>query len=288
MKSRLSRASSTGAILGASLLITACGGSSGGGGPVTATIDDANKQDLAVAATEAAKSAANGGDASSNIPGLPKPAPSAATLIATMKDIASNHTAAIIQDLSSTLCSTGTAILDINDNTGNGSFTYNMCDTGFVIYDGTATINTTTSGSIFTTTVTMNNFTISYGGETETINFSVTCTTNTGGSTFDQTCTYSSSTLGIDGRTYSISDIDISGDAFSGYSMSATVTDPDHGNIMFSTNSPVTFNCTDGQPDSGTITVTAGSSTMTITFNSCSSFTVTFDGVATMYNWADI
>ena len=268
------------ALLGACTVLNGCGGSSGG--TSAAAIDDTNSQDLAVAATEGAKQATSGETAASTF-GF-KGTSGSVIVQSQFKEIAT--ASAMPQDFSSACPNGGSAILDIDAN-GNGTFSYNMCDSGFLIIDGSSSITSSVSGSTVTTTISTNGLTFTYGSVVENYDYSITCVTQTS-PMFSSECSYSSSALGFDGRTYTISNASVTGDSSSGYSVTATITDPDHGSINITTDIPVTFNCGDGRPNAGQITVSSGGDSLTVTYNSCSSFTVTFNSVATLYNWADI
>ena len=78
----------------------------------------------------------------------------------------------------------------------------------------------------------------------------------------------------------------VTGNAYSGYNVSGSVTDPDHGLIEISA-SGLTFDCPGGQPGSGSITVTGANTTLEVNFVSCSEFTVTLNGVSETVLWAD-
>ncbi len=258
-------------ILLASFLVVSCGGgggSSGNSSPPAATIDSTNEEQLATAATEAAKQAVN----NNNAPTLgSKPA-------AKMEDFA------LIQDFSSFCSGGGTASMNINESTGNGVISYSDCNMGGSIINGTVTITSSVSGNITTTTLDYNNFTMTFAGQTQSFDLLLVCEINT--NTQSSVCTYASDTLGIDGRTYSVSGTSVSGDFSSGYTVTATVTDPDYGSLTISTNTPITFNCTNGQPDSGEIQFSDGDgNTVTITYDSCTSFTVSYNGSSTPYSW---
>ncbi|MCK4707841.1 MAG: hypothetical protein KAU21_04430 [Gammaproteobacteria bacterium] len=254
-----------------SLSLISCGGGDGSddeGTTGVAVISTDNEQALATAATEAAKAAVNY-----------ESAPSFGS-----KSASKSYDFALVQDFSS-FCITGTASMDVNETTGNGVFTYSNCDMdGGAVVNGTVNFSTTVAGDISTTTTSYNNFTMVYAGETQSFDMTMVCTTNISTQTFS--CTYESDNLGIDGRTYSVSGSSVSGDAFGGYTVSATVTDPDHGTLSITTNTPITFNCDNGQPDSGEIQFTDGDgNTVVVTYVSCSSFTVSYNGTSNPYSW---
>ncbi|MCW8909834.1 MAG: hypothetical protein OQK76_04345, partial [Gammaproteobacteria bacterium] len=164
----------------------------------------------------------------------------------------------------------------INDQTGATTIADCVIDDGYSSFTLNGTISFFPAGSGYSFTA---NLSFSQNGNTESITGSGTCDAQ-----FN--CSMTASFTGIDGRTYTTTSMSVTGDNTSGYTVSGTITDPDHGNITLATNTPVTFNCADGRPDAGQITVTGGSSA-TVVFNECSSFSITFDGSTTAYNWAD-
>ena len=263
--------------LAAALSIAAC---SSGGGAGTATITAENAQDLAVAGTEATRSAADSSDLSFFKSG----ASGAFDVKAFSKQVTQNLHA--VEDLSF-ICDTGSYVITYPDDATQTNYTATATFTNCTISDfyTTATINGSIiiNGSSSSVTISAN-LTVTEGSLTETFSFNGTCSVS--GSTVG-TCTYSSSFTGSDGRTYAMANISVSGDDFSGYSVSGSVTDPDHGVITITTTTPVLFNCSNGNPSSGQIVIT-GSGSATVTYNDCDSFTVTFDGAPTTYNWVDI
>jgi len=266
--------------LAAASFLAGCGG---GSGPSTATVDAANAKDLAVAGTEATKFATESGD----VP-LFKSSGTSSTFDVHefSKQIAQNMYA--VTDYSSFVCTGGGSyLLNISDASTQSSFSGTATFTDCTFSEGLSTIvingTVSVSGTSSSMTITAN-LTVTTDGVAESASFRGTCSYS--GSTVGA-CTYSASFTGIDGRTYSMNNISVSGDYFSGYSVSGTVTDPNHGVITISTTTPVTFNCPDGRPDSGTIVLT-GNGTATVSYDSCASFTITLDGVGTSYNWVDI
>ncbi|RDH82451.1 MAG: hypothetical protein DIZ80_09165 [endosymbiont of Galathealinum brachiosum] len=265
-------------IIGLLSLISACS-SSGGGGPTAATLSADNAQDLAIAATESTKQAVTADSANF----LAKTSNTANTT-----DLISNKVREIAFEATSlgpvsAICPFGGTYSDsisAGSTSASGSITFSQCG----VADGiTITGVVTFSGNESNFTITYNNLSITGLGVTETVNASVSCSTS--GSSFS--CTTNTSITGIDGRTYAVSNISVSGDEFSGYDVNATVVDPTHGSITI-TATDITFNCTGstaGRPSSGTITFTSDGRTGSVTFNSCNSYTVTLDGVATPYTW---
>ncbi len=267
-------------LAGSSLLLVGCGSDGGSSGPANATITDANKVDLAVTGTEAAKQAANGDKVPTNF----KATRSRAELLDLSASIAAKLSAKT-QDVAIPQPCSGGGTVDFVFTTSTSSINYANCNEGGVIFNGSAVITSTTAGDTTTVSIDYNNFTVNFNGEIESVDLSISCTTITG--TPETNCTYNSTALGIDGRSYSVSNISVTGDEFSGYNISATATDPDHGNITIDA-SLVTFNCPDGSPDSGSIVITAGSATATVTFINCDEFSILFEGAAETFMWADI
>ena len=270
----------------AAFALTACGG--GGGGPGTAEITDANSKDVAVAGAEATKAATDSDEVplafKTGSTGYPT---NALDVLDLGKQIAANLNA--IEDYSDLCDVSGTLTINVPDNVTASSYTatatYNNCTvSGYGGYNATINGTITVSGNNSTFSISAN-LSITADGETESFTYSATCTSS-GSSSLDS-CTYSSSFTGDDGRSYSMSGITVSGDDTSGYTVSGRVTDPDHGVVTIATTTPVRFNCSNGNPSEGVITVT-GNATVTVTFIDCDTFSVTFDGVTTPYNWADI
>ena len=266
-------------LTGAIILTTSCSSDGGAGVSTNATISDTNAQALAIAGTEGVKQAVD----SDTVSPFAKINNTSTT---------GDFTVALAQQLSADpklaeqtidICEFGNVIMNINESNGSGSIVYNSCVIGGSLINGSANFTSSKVGSITTTTITFVDFTITFNGETETIDMSATCIFNS--DTASMSCSYNSTALGIDGRTYSVSNVTVTGDNLSGYSVSATISDPDHGNITISTGSPITLNCSNGQPDSGSIIITDGSNSMTVTFNSCSSYTVTLNGNSNLYDW---
>lgn len=264
--------------------LTACGG---GGGPGTAEITDANAKDVAVAGAEATKAATSSEEVplsfkSGATAGYPA---NALDVFALGKQIATNRYATENLDY---LCDAGGSLtVEVPDTATQSSYTATATYSDCTIsgYGGAdTTINGTISirGNSTSFTITAN-LTVTTGADTETYSYSGTCSTS--GS--EDSCSYSASFTGDDGRSYSMSGVTVSGDDISGYTVSGRVTDPDYGVVTIATTAPVKFECTNGNPSEGVITVT-GSATVTVTFIDCNSFSVTFDGTTTTYDWATI
>lgn len=266
-------------ILTASVLISGCSSDSGSSGITNATITDDNSVDLATAGTEGVKQAVSN-DSYNPFAAAKTANPSLAqTLTVSVAEQASQDPSFATTNF----CETGSVIGFDTLGENGGTITYDKCVIGGATIDGTMVVITKSAGDTYTYTITAD-ITITYLSEVESFDYSATCTFNqTSGAA---SCTYNSAALGIDDRKYSVSNISVDGNGISGYTVSATVTDPDHGNITISTNKPVTFNnCPNGQPDSGEIVVSDGTRSMTVTFNDCDSFSINFNGSTTTHNW---
>lgn len=256
------------------IMLSAC--SSDDGGSSNATISAENAQSLAIAGTEGVKQAINN-DSISLFAKTDGNSPIESHTIALAQQVSHDPKLAEIPDF----CDSGSVDQTFTDT--SGTITYSECDIGGVIFNGTASITSSTAGSITTFSISYSNFTVTYDGVAESIDLSVTCVSDTNAGT--TSCTYNSTAPGIDGRTYSVSNIIVSGNNISGYTISATVSDPDHGNIVITTSSSVTLTCSNGQPDSGSITVSGGTSSMVVTYIDCNSYSIDFNGSTTTYNW---
>lgn len=262
-----------------SFIVASCSSSSDSGSNNNAEITADNMEALATAGTEGVKQAVNSDNLSPfaqiNNPSLAQQITVSAVQQASQRPTLAEGDFAI--------CDTGSVSgFDSIDENG-GTITYDTCVIGDVTINGTMIITASSSGDILTYSITADITFTSLEG-VENVDFSSTCTINQ--STGATSCTYDSTALGIDGRTYSVSDISVTGDDFSGYSVSATITDPDHGVITITTTTPVTFvGCSNGQPDSGVIVISDGTDTMTVTYIDCTSFSIDFNGSTTTYDW---
>jgi len=263
--------------LATAMLLAGC---SSGGGASKATITADNAKDLAVAGTEAAKSATK----SDNLSPFKTGSGTEFNTKSFSKQIMQQ---AFDGELEFNICSTGTATFTVDTPQGSPTSSNSMVFVDCVISDdfSTATINGSITMTATSNSATLNaQLTISENDIVETVTFSGTCSMSNG---VLGACSFSSSFVGIDDRTYISSNISVSGNSSSGFSVSGSVTDPDFGVVTISTPTPVLFNCTNGNPGSGEIIV-SGDGSATVTFNDCDSFTVTHNGSPTNYNWSDI
>lgn len=258
------------------LLNAACSSDSGSPSSQNATISDANIEELAIAGTEGIKQAVN---SSSFTPFAKTDNPSLAQELTV--SLAQQNTAEPSLATDPNFCESGNVTGFDTLNQNGGTITYDDCVFSGSTINGTMIIAISSSGDT-TTSIINADLTISYLGEVESFDYSATCTFNQASSA--TSCTFNSQALGIDGRTYSVSNVIVS-NGISGFSVSATVTDPDNGNINISTTTPVTLICQSGQPDSGVIVVSDGTNSMTVTYIDCNSYSIDFNGSTTTYTW---
>ena len=92
----------------------------------------------------------------------------------------------------------------------------------------------------------------------------------------------------INEKPFKVDDLSVSGDNASGRTISATVYVNTYGYIKITTTSPILFGCSNPKtPSSGTIEVTgSGAVSASVTYNDCSSFQITMNGVSTVYEWS--
>lgn len=207
--------------------------------------------------------------------------------------------AARTDNYSSTLCpGGGTAYLTVpnyaDPNNYSFSFEFSNCADDSVsgvtyIYTGTVDATYVQDSSGFSFDIDFQNFSITIVDSythTATINLTMSCSgTDTSGYS-DATCTYHSDFTGFDGRVYRIKNVTVTGDGTGGYDVTATVYHPDYGYVTVMTTDPLFFDCTGGYPSAGTLVLTgSGSSTATVTFDSCSQYSVTYNSTTTPYTW---
>ena len=179
----------------------------------------------------------------------------------------------------------GTATIDTNTAGTLAVIVYDQCSDAGVISNGTLNVSIISAGTLTTLNYSTDIFTLTFAGEVTAFDLSASCTFDSN-APLEVNCTYSSSALGIDNRSYSISTAVVTGDETSGYTVSVSIVDPDHGSFSIATNSPVFFNCSDGKPSAGEIQFSdADGVLVTISFDSCTSFTVSYNGVSNTYNW---
>jgi hypothetical protein len=284
------------------LLLQGCGGGGGGGtSPVNnipayagltteATIDTANSRDLTTAAASGSLQAVIADGASTvlsrSTPSLEAKLLEVSPLISKWLAQTGGAYAARTTNVSELCDAGGTAIADTNDAETIGTITFTNCG----ISDGTGSaivLNGTVDFTYVTSTDSISmvyHVTVSYAGESQAINMTVACVDFM---TSSPTCTVSSDFTGLDSRVYRITDISVSGNASSGFYINATIYDPDSGRFDMTTSVPILFDCpTAGIPSTGVIGISgSGGTSASISFDDCSSFTVTINGVPETYNW---
>ena len=314
----------------AAFLLQACGGGGddtpgsvgdGGGSTSTsldysgetkqATLTTENADELANAAASGAKQAVS----SDNVPVVGQRAQSpvsreqitdelAALIGGIVKDggdrlAGRGVTAARSEDLSSSMCDSGSLVVDYPDtgNSGDWSIVFTQCtrttrygaDSYSSTFHGTVEGTYTRVGNGYRLTFRYLNFEVTVsnpsGSYSDTFNMSVTCTASDEQGT-DVSCEYYSDYRGYDDRTYRVTEVSVSGSGASGYSVSVRVYDPDHGYVTVTTEVPVTFGCSGGHPGAGRIRMEAANFVVaTVEFISCSQYVITFQGVARTYDW---
>ena len=279
------------------LLLQACGGGGGSDGTSSfvpsytgltteARIETANAEDLSTASVSGALQASIASDASSL---SPRPAPShEATLLELSPRIAQWVTAAN-ETLAARevpgLCDTGTATTDATDTDPVGTIVFVNCgiDDGsgnLMILNGTVDYAFNQSADTFDMTF---HVTALYLGETAVINLTIHCVSI---STVAASCAVSSDFVGLDGRIYRVADIDVTGNPSTGVTVTATVYDPDHGRVSLITGTAMVFDCPNGVPSTGSVTISGADTTSAmIDFVDCSQYIVTIGGSPTTYFW---
>jgi hypothetical protein len=103
-------------------------------------------------------------------------------------------------------------------------------------------------------------------------------------SNFGLDCDLSEDFTGSGSVDYRVEDVETSGSSFSGYGLNARVYHQSYGYVDIVA-TDIVF-CDNGNIQSGTISVVDASAVevIVIAFSNCDEFTVTFDGVATVYN----
>jgi hypothetical protein len=283
--------------VGLSLLLQACGGGGGdssGGSTITtysglmteARIDTGNSQDLSTAVASGAMQSVVADSAEGAL--LPRSVPNPESkLVEISPKIAQWITqsgvlySAKTTNYSAYICdSGGSAVADTNDAETVGTIVFLNCGisdgaSGTIVITGSVDFSITLSGGSADSMSMTFRVTVAYGGESANINMTISCVNLTGVAS----CTVSSDFVGLDNRVYRVTDITVSGNASSGYYVSATVYDPAHGRVGMTTTAPLLYNCSNGVPSTGTVVISGTDSTSaTINFVSCSEFNVTVAG----------
>ncbi len=265
------------------ILMAACGGTGGNGDDIggrQVSINAANAKQVGTAAAEAAKQAVSKNTAgglgfrSSTNPGVD----------GIGSELASIYAGRIANAPVLGICMPGSADETVNPD-GSTTTTFTGCDflgSGLVL-DGTVIGVVTVTADTIITDLEYINFTITIGSDVSALDMQATCTTVI--ATSETSCDFAD-VVGFDGRIYIFSDATISGDDISGYNVSATIVDPDHGSFSIVTTAPILFGCANGQPLSGQMQFTdANGVLVTVTFNDCASFTLSYSGISEVYFW---
>jgi hypothetical protein len=286
------------------LLLQGCGGgggsdddgsnSSGGitytGSTAQATIDASNAKELATGAASGSQQAATS-DALTGAAMRPQATPGSmlaelAPRIAQWIGQLSSSNAARTADISDEICDAGgQAVTQSNDADTGGIVFFTNCAISYVD-DYTLVINGTLTVSTNTSTDTMSmvfNVSVAHFDVTQAVSMTLACYNISSDSV---SCFLTADFEGIDGKVYRIQDLMASGDLFFGFYVSMTLYHPDHGWIDMNTTQALTSDCDEAVPGSGMLTLSGASDTSaTVSFDSCSSYTVTVDGVGTTYDW---
>lgn len=173
-------------------------------------------------------------------------------------------------------CGGSVAVPDNVDPDAALNFTmtfYNLCyDDGVtpLVMDGMLTFSETDTAF----TIGFTNFSVTIDGKAESFTGTFTCDTGL----FN--CSIASDFAGTDGNMFRLENVDIDGDEFSGYTLSADFYHDELGMVSITTDSAVTYGACGAFPDAGAISLAgAGDSSMSVSFNPDCSFTVEgFDG----------
>lgn len=280
------------------IALAGCGGGGGGGGGGSrgytgsespATVTDANVEDVVTTAREGTKAAIDSTAADSLTPRTASAnvTDTVASISKRLAGIGSNATRSVAPRFTDTIAGTcasnpGSATLSTPDSSteyqGSATITYrHLCLQNEAPDGGDLTVNgvVTMQWSETRISINYNNVTVSYGGQTQTLNMAMTCV-----GTNWESCTYTSDFTGSDGRTYRIEDFDVYGDDVYGYTVYATVYHPDHGYVEISGNN-ITL-CDNGNIETGQIFVSdSAGPALQLNFNGdCETVTVTRDSLS--------
>ena len=274
--------------LGLCLLLTAvvaCSSGSGdtdnnSSGSKPAEINAGNAEQLGAAAAEGAKQAVK----NANVPSLGFKPSGEPTIESVTQDLVTRIAGRTASMPAPVNCNPGSATEIVSPDGTSVNFV--SCDyegLGLIILDGLVTASSSVAGDITTVKLEYVGFIISIAGEDTILNFEASCDTNNiSGAT---SCTFPD-VVGFDGRVYDFSDVTVSGDGFSGYTVTASIVDPDHGSFTIATTAPILFTCPNGQPISGALQFADGADVLvTVTFNDCDSYTVSYSGAIEVYSW---
>ena len=265
------------------LLTTACGNSSDSPETTQATIDEDNAQTLAIAATDGF----NIGD-------------NEAQLGVLFDNVLSN-----LQSQKSGIAASGVVPgncggsatypdnVDQQQNPITGTISFdNFCldggESGQVIASGQISfIAQVENDQLVSMAIELDNFVLSYNGNTVTINSTVAISQNLGN--YDVHFETSTEFTGSQGQTLRVENLVISGNPISGVTISSgRIYHPDFGYVDISTTETLIFEgCDNGKPVSGTVLLEGSSdNTAELVFTSCTSYEVCMNGtMCTPYTW---
>ena len=123
-------------------------------------------------------------------------------------------------------------------------------------------------------TIGFTNFSATIDGKTESFTGTFTCDATLGN------CAIATDFAGADGNIFRLENVDIDGDEFSGYTISADFYHYELGMVSITTDFAVTYGACGAYPDGGVIALAGtGGSSMSVSFNPDCTFTVEgFDG----------
>ena len=273
-------------LLAAAVACSSDGGSSdsgddGSSASKVAEINAGNAEQLGAAATEGAKQAVK----NVNVPALGLKSSAGHTVESVTQDLVTRIAGRTANLPAGIDCGLGSADEIVNPG-GSTSVYFVNCDfggLGLIILDGLVTASSSVFGDITTVNLEYVGFIISIAGDDTILNFEASCDTNN--TTLETSCAFPD-VAGFDGRVYNFSDVTVSGDAFSGYTVTASIVDPDHGSFTIATTAPILFTCPNGQPISGALQFTDGADVLvTVTFSDCEGYTVSYSGTSEVYPW---
>ena len=274
--------------------LAACGGGggSGDGNDIAgsdgdtiefARIDADNAKDLGTAAASGARQAVDYQDVS-GLGFRPERRPG---IEAFSEELSAGYAARTASAPEPVTCISG-SIAETNNADGSTTIDFDMCEVSLegllvVTVDGLVTSNSSVSGDITTVELLYQNFTIDLGFDVYSIDIEAVCSTDN--TTMETSCDFPA-VEGFDGRIYDLSEATVTGDALSGYFVTATIDDPDHGTFSIDTSAAIVFACANDRPLSGELQFTDGADVLvTVTFNDCDSFTVSYNGTSEIFNW---
>jgi hypothetical protein len=265
------------------LLTTACGNSSDSPETTQATIDEDNAQTLAIAATDGF----NIGDNEAQLGVL---------FDNVLSNLQSQKSGIAASGVVSGNCGGSATYPDNVDQqqnpiTGTISFD-NFCldggESGQVIASGQISfIAQVENDQLVSMAIELDNFVLSYNGNTVTINSTVAISQNLGN--YDVHFETSTEFTGSQGQTLRVENLVISGNPISGVTISSgRIYHPDFGYVDISTTETLIFEgCDNGKPVSGTVLLEGSSdNTAELVFTSCTSYEVCMnDTTCTPYTW---